>query len=131
MSTLDFGVSGVYPGLGRLIIAEVAYDPAGGGGLQEQIDAIDKLPSSVTSRLTDDNPDNDATVVSATSSRAIVRFPQDDQTTKGQPQEEQVEWVAGDVRYSVVIDLGQQAVLHAPTYDESIAKFIDSFVPVS
>lgn len=131
VSTSDFGVSGTYPGLGRLIIAEVANDPLLGGGLQEQIDATSKLSGSVENRLTDGNPDNDATVVSAAATQAMVRFPQDAQTTKGQPQIEQVEWLAGDVRYSVVIQLGQDAVLHSPTYDDSIANFIDSFVPIS
>ena len=131
VSISDFGVSGTYPGLGRMIIAEVANDPLLGGGLQEQIALTSKLSGSVMERLTDDNPDNDATVVSATGVEAIVRFPQDSRTVKGQPAFEQVEWISGDTRFSVVIQLGEGVTLQDPAYGESIGRFIDSFGPIA
>ena len=85
----------------------------------------------MTARLTDDDPDNDATVVSAVSGDAIVRFPQDSTVTKGEPLIEQVEWTADGVRFSTVIQLGADRVLKTPTYDESISRFIDSFAPLA
>jgi hypothetical protein len=130
VSTADFGVSGTDPGLGRLIIAEVADDSLIGGGLREQISITKALTGTVTARLTDDDPDNNATVVSAASGDAIVRFPQDSTVTKGQPPIEQLEWIADGVRFSVVVQLGPDAVLKTPTYDESISRFIDSFAPI-
>ena len=78
-------------------------------------------------RLTDDDPDNDATVISGANGDAILRFPQDGSTTKGQPPIEQLEWIADGVRFSVVIQLGPGAVLRNPTFDESISQFVDSF----
>jgi hypothetical protein len=131
VSTADFGVSGTYRDRGRVIIAEVADDAQGGGGLREQISITKAMTGTVTARLTDDDPDNDATVVSAVSRDAIVRFPQDSTVTKRQPPVEQVEWTAGGVRFSVVIQLGADAVLKTPTYDESISRFIDSFTPLA
>ena len=131
VSTADFGVSGTDPGLGRVIIAEVADDAQGGGGLREQISITKALTGTVTARVTDDDPDNDATVVSAVSGDAIVRFPQDSTVTKGQPPIEQLEWIADGVRFSVVVQLGPDAVLKSPTYDESISRFIDSFAPLT
>ncbi|MEY2523978.1 MAG: hypothetical protein QOJ66_2543 [Ilumatobacteraceae bacterium] len=130
VSTADFGVSGTDPGLGRLIIAEVADDSLIGGGLREQISITKALTGTVTARLTDDDPDNNATVVSAASGDAIVRFPQDSTVTKGQPPIEQLEWIADGVRFSVVVQLGPDAVLKTPTYDESISRFIDSFASI-
>ena len=131
VATADFGVSGTYPGLGRLIIAEVADDSLIGGGLREEISITKALAGTVTARLTDDDPDNNATVVSAASGDAIVRFPQDSTVTKGQPPIEQLEWIADGVRFGVVIQLGPDAVLRDPTYDESISRFIDSFAPLT
>ena len=81
-------------------------------------------------RLTDDDTSNDATVVSAARGDAIVRFPQDGTTAKGWPPIEQVELIADGVRFSVVIQLGPDAVLKGPTSNESIARFIDSFAPI-
>ena len=130
VSTADFGVSGTDPGLGRVIIAEVADDSLIGGGLREQISITKILTGTVTARLTDDDPDNDATVVSAASGDAIVRFPQDSTVTKGQPPIEQLEWIADGVRFSVVVQLGPDGVLKTPTYDESVSRFIDSFAPI-
>ncbi len=130
VSTADFGVSGTDAGLGRLIIAEVADDSLIGGGLREQISITKTLAGTVTARLTDDDPYNDATVVSAVSGDAIVRFPQDSTVTNGQPPIEQLEWIADGVRFSVVVQLGPDAVLKTPTYDESISRFIDSFAPL-
>ena len=131
VSTADFAVSGTYPGLGRVIIAEVADDALIGGGLREQISITKALAGTVTARLTDDDSANDATVVSAVSSDAIVRLPQDSTATKGQPPIEQVEWVAHGLRFSVVIQLGPETVLKTPTYDESISRFIDLFTPLA
>jgi hypothetical protein len=51
-------------------------------------------------------------------------------TPKGRPPIEQVEWIADGVRFSVVIQLGPDATLKAPTFDESISRFIDSFAPI-
>lgn len=130
VSTADFGVSGTCPGLGRVIIAEGADDALIGGGHREQISITKALTGTVTARLTDDDPYNDATVVSAVSGDAIVRFPQDSTVTKGQPPVEQVEWIADGVRFGVVVQLGADAVLKTPTYDESISRFIDSFAPI-
>jgi hypothetical protein len=130
VSTADFGVSGTYPGLGRVIIAEVADDTLIGGGLREQISLTRALTGTVKARLTDDDPDNDATVVSTANGDAILRFPQDGTTTKGQPPIEQLEWIADGVRFSVVIQLGPDAFLRSPTFDESISQFVDSFAPL-
>lgn len=130
VSTSDFGVSGTDPGLGRLIIAEVADDALIGGGLREQISVIQGLTGTVMARLTDDDPDNDATVVSAANGDAILRFPQDGTTSKGQPPIEQLEWIADGVRFGVVIQLGPDAFLTSPTFDESIIQFVDSFAPL-
>ena len=130
VSTSDLGVSGTDRGVGRVIIAEVADDALIGGGLREQISITKALTGTVAARLTDDDPDNDATVVSAANGDAILRFPQDGTTPKGQPPIEQLEWIADGVRFSVVIQLGPDAVLKTPTYDESISRFIDSFAPI-
>jgi hypothetical protein len=127
VSTSDFGVSGTDRGVGRVLIAEVADDALGGGGLREQISVTKGLTGTVTKRLADDDPSNDATVVSAVRGDAIVRFPQDGTTAKGRPPIEQVEWIADGVRFSVVIQLGPDATLKGPTFDESIGRFIDSF----
>ena len=131
VSTSDFGVSGTGPGVGRVIIAEVADDSLLGGGLQEQISLMKGLTGTVMERLTDEDTTNDATVVSAVSGDAIVRFPQDLTVTKGKPPVEELEWIADGVRFSVVIQLGPSAVLKDPTYDESISRFIDSFAPIA
>lgn len=130
VSTADFGVSGTDRGVGRVIIAEVADDALLGGGLREQISVTKDLTGTVMERLTDDDALNDATVVSAVRGDAIVRFPQDGSTPKGRPPIEQVEWIADGVRFSVVIQLGPDATLTGPTFDESISRFIDSFAPV-
>ncbi len=130
VSTADFGVSGTDPVLGRVIVAEVADDSLIGGELREQISITKALTGTVTARLTDDDPDNDATVVSAVSGDAIVRFLQDSTATKGQPPIEQLEWIADGVRFSVVVQLGPDAVLKHPTFDESISQFINSFAPL-
>ena len=85
---------------------------------------------TVKARLTDEDPDNDARVISAANGDAILRFPQDGTTTKGQPPIEQLEWIADGVRFSVVIQLGPDAFLRSPTLDESISQFVDSFAPL-
>ena len=130
VSTSDFGVSGTDRGVGRVIIAEVADDALIGGGLREQISVTKGLTGTVKARLTDDDPDNDAAVISAANGDAILRFPQDGRTTKGQPPIEQVEWIADGVRFSIVIQLGPDAVLTNPTFDEPISQFVDSFAPL-
>jgi hypothetical protein len=130
VSTSDFGVSGTDRGVGRVIIAEGADQSPIGGGLRQQISVTKDLTGTVTERLTDDDTSNDATVVSAVRGDAIVRFPQDGTTAKGRPPIEQVEWIADGVRFSVVIQLGPDATLKVPTFDESIGRFIDSFAPL-
>jgi hypothetical protein len=130
VSTSDFGVSGTDHGVGRVIIAEVVDDAVIGGGLREQISVTKALTGTVAARLTDDDPDNDATVISIANGDAIRRFPQDGTTTKGQPPIEQLEWIVDGVRFSVVIQLDPDAVLTNPTFDESISQFIDSFAPL-
>lgn len=130
VSTSDFGVSGTDRGVGRVIIAEVADDAVGGGGLREQISIAKDFAGTVAERLTDDDTSNDATVVSSASGDAIVRFPQDGTAAKGRPPIQQVEWIADGVRFSVVIQLGPDAALKGPTFDESIGQFIDSFAPI-
>ena len=130
VSTWNFGVSGTYPTLGRLIIGEGANDPLLGGGLRQQIDLLRTLPGTVEERLIDDNPNNDAVVVKSGDTEALIWFPQDGQTPKGQPPIEIVDWIAGSLRYAVTIQLGAKAMLHGPTYDDRIVKFIDSFRPL-
>jgi hypothetical protein len=129
VSLTDFHISGTYPQLGRLIISEVAYDPLGEAGLQEQIALLSTLPGTVNERLADDDPDNDATVIHANGIDALVRFPQTPDT-QSHPPIETVEWIVGDVRIAVVVQLGPQAELRDPTYDDSISSFIDAFVPI-
>ena len=131
VSTSDFGVSATDPSLGRLIISEGPDDSLIGGGLREQIAVVKGYSGTVTDRLTDDDPANDATVISAATVDALLRFPQDGQTTKGHPPIEQLEWIAEGVRVSVVIQLGPTAVLQNPTFDETIGRFIDEFQPIS
>ena len=131
VSTSDFGVSATDPSLGRIIISEVQDEALIAGGLREQIVVVKGYSGTVADRLTDSDPDNDATVISAATADAILRFPQDGQTAKGHPPIEQLEWIAQGVRVSVVIQLGPTAVLQNPTFDETIARFIDEFQPIS
>jgi hypothetical protein len=63
VSTSEVGISGTDRCLGRVIIAEVADDALIGDGLREQISVIKGLTGTVKARLTDDDPDNDATVL--------------------------------------------------------------------
>jgi hypothetical protein len=46
------------------------------------------------------------------------------------PCRRRLEWADGGERISVVIQLGSDAVLKTPTYDESISRFIDSLASV-
>jgi hypothetical protein len=131
VSTSDFGVSATDSGVGRVIIAEVADDAFIGGALREQISVTKGLTGTVMARLTDNDVSNDATVVSGVRGDAIVRFPQDGTTAEGRPPIEQVEWIADRVRFSVVIQLGPDAILNGPTFDASIGRFIDSFAPIA
>ena len=131
VSTSDFGVSATDPSLGRIIISEVQDESLIGGGLREQTAVVKGYSGTVTDRLTDGDPENDATVISAATVDVLLRFPQDGQTTKGHPPIEQLEWIAEGVRVSVVIQLGPTAVLQNPTFDETIARFIDEFQPIS
>ena len=93
--------------------------------------SVDVRVGDLAGGLTDDDPANDATVISAATLDALLRFPQDGQTTKGHPPIEQLEWIAEGVRVSVVIQLGPTAVLQNPTFDETIGRFIDEFQPIS